>query len=153
MRTIRRYLWIVPVVVGLLFIAGGTYAIGEGFEAQTLVTAELQDEQVTTSKDASIPSAAVTDAETATVQAATIKEHTYGKYGPYAGMERDDPNRETYLKGLTLRNSLNMAVMGFKVSELVIGIGVLLIGLGLTEMFLMAPVLYWTRPEAQAAGS
>jgi hypothetical protein len=68
-------------------------------------------------------------------------------------MERDDPNRETYLKGLTLRNSQNMAVKGFRVSELVIGIGALLIGLGLTEMFLMAPVLYWTRPEAQVAGS
>jgi hypothetical protein len=68
-------------------------------------------------------------------------------------MERDDPNRETYLKGLALRNSLNMAVMGFRVSEFVIGIGVVLIGLGLTEMCLMAPILYWTRPEAQAAGS
>ena len=45
MRTIRRYFWIVPVVVGLMFIAGSTYAIGEGLEAQTSVTAELQDEQ------------------------------------------------------------------------------------------------------------
>ena len=95
----------------------------------------------------------MTDAATATVQAATLKEHTYGKFGPYAGMERDDPNRETYRKGLTMRNSLNMAVMGLRVAELVIGIGALLIGLGLTEMFLMAPVLYWTRPEAQGAGS
>lgn len=46
MRAILRYLWIVPVVVGLMLIAGDTYTIGEGLDAQTLVTAELQDKRL-----------------------------------------------------------------------------------------------------------
>lgn len=151
MTLIRRYLWIIPVVIGLVFVGAGWYTIGEGFEARDLVRAELADEQVVTSKDASIPSTLVMNVATAEVQAATIKEHTYGQFGPYSGMERDDPNRDTYLKGLTLRNSLNMAVLGFKISELVVGIGVLIIAVGVVDIFLIAPVLFWTRgtePEA-----
>lgn len=145
MTVIRRFLWIVPVVIGLVFVAAGAYTISEGFGARDLVRAELADEQVKTSDTASIPGAWVTDVATAEVQAATIKEHTFGQFGPYSGMERDDPNRETYLDGLTLRNSLNMAVLGFKISELVVGIGALIIGLGVAHIALLAPVLYWGR--------
>jgi len=145
MTTIRRLLWIVPVAIGLVFVGAGAYTIGEGIEARDLVRAELADEQVMTGEDAAIPSTLVTDAATAEVQAATIKEHTFGEFGPYSGMERDDPNRETYLKGLTLRNSLNMAVLGFKISDLVVGIGTLIIGLGVAHITLLAPVLYWNR--------
>ena len=145
MTVIRRFLWIVPVVIGLVFVAAGAYTISEGFGARDLVRAELADEQVKTSDTASIPGAWVTDVTTAEVQAATIKEHTFGQFGPYSGMERDDPNRATYLDGLTLRNSLNMAVLGFKISELVVGIGALIIGLGVAHIALLAPVLYWGR--------
>ena len=145
MTVIRRFLWIVPVVIGLVFVAAGAYTISEGFGARDLVRAELADEQVKTSDTASIPGAWVTDVATAEVQAATIKEHTFGQFGPYSGMERDDPNRATYLDGLTLRNSLNMAVLGFKISELVVGIGALIVGLGVAHIALLAPVLYWGR--------
>ncbi|HJM75246.1 MAG TPA: hypothetical protein QGI71_05215 [Dehalococcoidia bacterium] len=99
------------------------------------------------SETASIPGAWVTDVATAEVQAATIKDHSFGQYGPHNGMERDDPNRETYLEGLTLRNSLNMAVLGFKISDLVVGIGALVIGLGVAHITLLAPVLYWGRGD------
>ncbi len=145
MTLIRRRLWIVAVVLGVAFIAFGTYTITAGLDAKDLVRAELEDEQVVTSKDASIPNTLVTNAATAEVQAATIKEHTYGRFGPYSGMEREDPNRDTYLKGLTLRNSLNMAVMGFKVADFVVGVGALVVVIGLTNTFMFAPLLYWTR--------
>ena len=82
-----------------------------------------------------------------------IREHTLGEIGPYSGMERDNPQRETYLNGVTLRNPLNMAVLGFNVSNLVIGIGVLVVVIGLTNIAVMAPVLFWTRGEAPTAGA
>jgi hypothetical protein len=145
MTVVRRFLWVVPVVIGLVFVAAGAYTISEGIGARDLVRAELADEQVKTSETASIPGAWVTDVATAEVQPATIKEHTFGQFGPYSGLERDDPNRETSLKGLTLRNSLNMAVLGFKISDLVVGIGALIIGLGVAHITLLAPVLYWGR--------
>jgi hypothetical protein len=145
MTLIRRQLWIVAVVMGIAFIALGTYTITEGLDAKDLVRAELEDEQVVTSSDASIPDTLVTNAATAQAEAEIIKEHTYGRFGPYTGMEREDPNRDTYLKGLTLRNSLNMAAMGFQVSDFVVGVGALVVVIGLTNTFMFAPLLYWTR--------
>ncbi len=55
-------------------------------------------------------------------------------------MERDDPRRETYITGLTLRNSLNLAVVSFGVADLAIGLGVVTIVLGLIIAGLAVPV-------------
>ena len=38
-------------------------------------------------------------------------------------MGRDDPNRDVYIKGLTLRNTLNLAIVGFGVADLANGVG------------------------------
>ncbi len=53
--------------------------------------------------------------------------------------------RDSYLNGLTLRNSLNMAVMGFGVADLAIGTGAVIILLGIATLGLAVPVLYWAR--------
>lgn len=151
MGLIHRALWISAVVLGAVFIGFGAFTISEGFAAKDLIRAELADEQVMTARDASIPGVPVTSEATARAQAEAIKGHTYGEYGPYSAMERDDPNRETYLKGLTLRNSLNLAAMGFKVTDLVIGVGALIVAIGVVDMVLLAPVLYWTRPRVHEA--
>ncbi len=148
LQRIRRYMWVVPVLIGLVFVGAGVYMITEGLAAKNEVHDTLVAEQITTSDDATIPGALVESAATARAQEVLIREHTLGEMGPYSGMERDDPQRETYLKGVTLRNALNMAVLGFNVSNLVIGIGALVVVIGLTNISVMAPVLFWTRGEA-----
>ncbi len=55
-------------------------------------------------------------------------------------MDRDDPNRQTYITGLTLRNSLNLAVVSFGVADMTVGLGVVTIILGLIIAGLAAPV-------------
>ncbi len=145
---IRRYMWVVPVLIGLVFVGAGVYMITEGLAAKNEVHNTLVAEQIITSDDATIPGALVDSAATARAQEELIREHTLGEMGPYSGMERDGPQRETYLKGVTLRNALNMAVLGFNVSNLVIGIGVIVVVMGLTNITVMAPVLFWTRGEA-----
>ncbi len=82
----------------------------------------------------------VEDVETAKAQQDTIEAHTFGRFGPYSGMERDDPNRDVYIKGLTLRNALNLAVVGFGVADLAIGIGWVTVVLGLMIAGLAIPV-------------
>ena len=145
---IRRYLWVVPVLIGLVFVGAGVYMISEGVAAKNEVHDTLVAEQITTSDDASIPGVLVDSAATARAQEALIREHTLGEMGPYSGLERGDPQRETYITGVTLRNALNMAVLGFNVSNLVIGIGAIVVVMGLTNITVMAPVLFWTRGEA-----
>ena len=55
-------------------------------------------------------------------------------------MERDDPNLEVYLNGLTIRNALNLAIVGFGVGDMAIGLGAVTIVLGLIIAALAVPV-------------
>ena len=112
-------------------------------------------ENVTTSKDTvnfGVPAGVlVMDAKTAEAQSEVIKMHNIERYGLYSEMERDDPNRATYIKGLTLRNSLNMAVMGFGVADLAMGMGAIIILMGVGTMAFLAPVVYLATAEEDNA--
>ena len=144
---IRRFMWLGAVVLGFVFIAAGVYMVSEGLSAKDQVHDTLVAERITTAEDASIPNAAVNDAATAEAQANVIKAHTLesteGK--TYAEMDREDPQRALYLNSVSLRTALNLAVMGFKVSDLVIGMGAFIIVVGATNLLLTAPLLYWLR--------
>jgi hypothetical protein len=152
LTVIRRNLWIAVVGVGITFIGAGLFMVNEGMAAKDLVRDRLVAEQITTSEDAAVPSALVEDVATAEAQEALITEHTLGRYGPYSGMERGDPNRDTYLKGVTLRTALNVAGMGFKVGDLVIGIGPFICAVGLANVFLIAPLAYVIGRDEQKGG-
>jgi hypothetical protein len=85
----------------------------------------------------------VDDAETARAQADVIKEHTLGTWGPYSELPRDDPRRAQFIDGVTLRTALNAAAMGFGVTELVIGTGILVLIAGAATLVLATPGLYF----------
>ena len=55
-------------------------------------------------------------------------------------MERDGPNKDVYIKGLALRNALNLKVVGFGVGDLAIGLGAVIIVLGVIFAGLAVPV-------------
>lgn len=148
MQLAKRYGWVAAVLVGLAFVVLGSLYVGLGVDASNRIRAALAEEHVTTGQDASIPGVPVLDAATAEAQAALIKEDTLGQFGPYALMARDDPNRDVYLKGLILRNSLGLSVLGFGVADLAVGTGAIVILLGFTSLGLLAPVLYAVRGVA-----
>jgi hypothetical protein len=104
---------------------------------------ELRAEQITTSQDARIPGVLVDDAETARAQADVIKQHTLGTWGPYSQLPREDPRRAQFIDGVALRTALNMAVMGFGVTDLIIGAGVLVLAAGAATVLLATPGLYF----------
>ena len=65
-------------------------------------------------------------------------------------MDREDPNRATYLKGVTLRNVLNMAVMGYGVADLATATGAIIMLIGFAAGAMGEPILYlaWGRVPA-----
>ena len=145
MRTARQYLWIGGIAFGLVLVALGIFFVIEAQSAKATIRAALADEEVVTSEDAAIPGVPVTDTSTAQAQADVIKKHSVDRYGTYASMERDDPNRATYLSGLTLRNSLGLAILGFGVSDLALASGVVILIMGVGTLGLGVPALYWVR--------
>jgi hypothetical protein len=57
--------------------------------------------------------------------------HLHEDYGSYGETERDSAERASYLAGTTLRNSLNLAVLGFGVTTIALGAGVFMLITGI----------------------
>ena len=140
MLTFSKGAVIVAVLLGIGMVVLGSIFVYMGFDAKEDIKEALRQEKVITSKDATIPGVLVEDAATARAQQDAIEAHTFGRFGPYSGMERDDPNRDVYLKGLTLRNALNLAAVGFGVGDMAIGLGAVTVVLGLIIGALAVPV-------------
>jgi hypothetical protein len=147
---VRHYIWLAPLAIGVAFIAAGAYMIIEGRDAKAEVRSAIVRENITTSEDASIPNVLVNNAERAKSEAAVIEKHVLEMTGgkTYAEMERDDPDRATVLNAVTLRTALNLAVMGFKVSDLVIGLGLFMLVIGATFILFIAPAVYYSAQVA-----
>jgi hypothetical protein len=166
----RYWFWLAPIVLGVAFIAGGLYMVSEGRTAKDEVRDAIVRENITTSEDASIPNVQVNSAATAKAQAEAIEAHTLKTTGgeTYATVDRyiaadgvgttsnkeeallgpdgnpvANPARNTAFQGAALRTSLNLAVMGFKVSDLVIGMGFLMVAIGGTFVLFLAPAVYY----------
>ncbi|MFC1906034.1 hypothetical protein ACFLWJ_00935, partial [Chloroflexota bacterium] len=69
----------------------------------------------------------------------TLKAHR-SHSGFYTELDRTDPGRATILDAMTMENSLNMAQMGFGLSNFALGAGVtlLIIGVGFGAIGLAA---------------
>ena len=149
-HVIRHYIWIAPLVLGLVFIGAGIYMLTEGIRAKDEVRDAVVSEGIITSEDSSIPNVLVDSADTAKAESDVIEVHyleiTGGK--TYAELDRDDPNRETAFRAVQLRTSLNLAIMGFKVSDLVIGMSAFMIVMGATFIIFMAPAVFYSAQVA-----
>ena len=143
---ISHYIWIAPMVLGLVCIGVGIYMMTAGQSAKDEVRDSIVSENIITSEDASIPNVLVDNAAKAKAEADVIGVHyleiTGGK--TYADLDRDDPNRETAFRAVQLRTSLNLAVMGFKVADLVIGLGVFMIVVGASFIIFIAPAVFYS---------
>ena len=140
MQTISKMAVAVALLLGAGMVVLGVTFISMGYDTKGDIRAALKKEKVITGSDSAIPGVLVEDVVTAKAQQDTIEAHTFGRFGPYSGMERDDPNRDVYLKGLTLRNALNLAVVGFGVADLAIGGGAVTVLLGLIIAGLAIPM-------------
>ena len=140
LRTFSKIAVVVAILLGIGMVALGVIFVLMGYGAKSDIREALLKEKVITGADSAIPDVLVEDVETAKAQQDTIEAHTFGRFGPYSGMERDDPNRDAYIKGLTLRNALSLAVVGFGVADLAIGIGWVTVVLGLMIAGLAIPV-------------
>ena len=149
-KVVRHWIWVAPLILGVVFVASGVYMMNEGQNAKNEVRDAIVAENIITAEDASIPNVQVNSAATAKAQADVIEKHTLGITGglTYAELDPDDPLRETAFTAANLRTSLNLAVMGFKVSDLVIGMGAFMVVIGATFVVFMAPAVYYSAAVA-----
>ncbi len=133
MGRLRIYGAIFVIVLSIVSIAVGGVFIAQGLTTKQLIVDGLRSERVTLAIEESeaLSDEMVDTLEEAQVAAETITQHLRERYGTYADTARGSEERATYLDGLTLINSLNLAAMSFGMVTVIIVSGVLLIIMGL----------------------
>lgn len=138
MAKLLKRSWIGALVLGIVLVGAGAFMVYEGRMAHNDVRDTLAGEKVVSSEDADIPLVPVTGPAEAKAQANAIKEHSLKITGgkTYGELDRNDPNRATALQAITLRTALMESYMAFRTSDLVSGIGAIVILLGLSHVAL-----------------
>lgn len=161
----RHLPWVATLLIGLCLLGAGLFFIVKGQDTRGLIRDNLATQDVTTSADSEQFGVAdglpVLDAKTASAQAKVIEMHSTSIKGNilvsgmpttlhYVDMKKElfvtpeaySAARATYITGLTLQNSLNMAVMGFGIAEMAIGAGLVIVIAGAATLLLATPSLY-----------
>ena len=157
---IRKLFPIGLILLGAVFLGAGVYTVGRGLDAKDQVRAELLAQNISTPEDASIPNARVDSVATARSMADIIDHHalsstdglTYSEMGRFmakdgspagtsdeklavvneaTGRPVANPLRDVAFQAASLRTSLYSSVMAFEVSNLVTGLGLMIVVLGL----------------------
>jgi hypothetical protein len=149
---------ILLIVLGVVFLGAGTYTVSRGFDAKDQVRGELVAQNITTPDDASIPGVQVNSVGTARSMADIIDHHaregsgglTYSQMGRFMAADGDPAGtsdeaaalvgadgkpvanalRNTAFQASALRTSLYTSVMAFEISNLVVGLGLMILVLG-----------------------
>ncbi len=128
----NKKLVVTVLLVAIISIAMGGFFISQGIGKSNLIVEAMRLEQVTYGgADGEIEGIIDTPQE-AQIMANILREHRLESYGHYSELERDDPNRETILKALTMENSLNLAQLGYGLCDVVKATGAFMIVIGLT---------------------
>ncbi len=135
MGRISRYLAIIVLLLGAASLAMGITFIFQGASVRAMIAEGLRAEKVTLGieEGSGNPGNVIDTAQEAQVEQDTLEEHLRDSYGTYGDTKRGSDERATYLDGTILRNSLNLAVMGFGVTTIVTvsGIFMLIVGIAL----------------------
>lgn len=125
-----RSLTITVVALGVVAVALGIVFIVNVFVTQGQISESLRAEQVTLGIPEN-PGDVVDTAREAQVAQGIIEEHLRENYGTYGDTERGSAERDSYLDGTPLRNSLNLALMGFGISQMLLSTGTFMVLTGI----------------------
>lgn len=156
MKLIGKWAWLGAIAFGIVLFGAGLFMVSEGRAARDDVRDTLAAERIVTAEDAGIPLAPVTGPEEAKAQADVIFKHIMERTGgkTYAELDREDPLRTTYLQSVTLRTALMESYLAFKVSDLVVGMGLIVALLGASHAVLGLYLgLVVVRPFGQASAA
>jgi hypothetical protein len=133
--------------MGQFFMPEGTYMLPEG----TFATASggvTEDLNAAATDENGDPIRTTTDVAQAAKNSSDQPVRAWTSDRELAAKDANGspvPNalRTTAQTSAFLRTSLGVAVMGFKVSDLVVALGAFLVFLGVMQVLIMAPVTYW----------
>lgn len=130
---------------GTYVLPNGTYMTADGDATQDVALAATDDNgnPIITTTDETLAAKNSSDQPVRAWTSDRALAATDDSGNPVA-----NPLRTTALNSANLRTSLGVAVMGFKVSDLVVGLGAFMIVIGATSILFMAPAVYYAADVA-----
>jgi hypothetical protein len=133
-----RGLSILVIFLGLVAVVVGAVFISQGIAKDNLLVTAMQQEKITLGieSDKLAEGEVIDNAKEAEVAGDTVREHRHGiaeTYGDLLGGKQYDPTNPqqlTYAQALNLENYLYLAVLGFGVTQVVMGTGAFMIIMG-----------------------
>ena len=135
----KRNVAVLVLFIGIINIVIGAIFIGQGIAKNNLLITAMRQEQITLR----IPSEALAEGELidtskeAEIAGDTVREHRHSiapTYGDLLGGNQFDatnPQHLTYAQALNLENYLYLAVLGFGVTQVVMGSGAFMVITGI----------------------
>ena len=123
------------VVAILAFVVGGVSALG-GLGGIVYTYQQAAVENITTPGDAAIAEAPVRGPLTMWAQSDIITEHQLDRTDGqrYAEMDREDPDRMSWIDATALTTVLGLGIISYAFSAFAIAVGIVLIGMGLVVL-------------------
>src|SRR4051812_34611435 len=131
MKTLLRFSSLLAIITGIIMIVAGLWAICFTYKNVT-------QEKIVTPPDASIPNAPVAGPFTLKAQADIIRHHVLGMTAglTYAEMPRTAENRDLWVTATTLTTALNLGIITYVFSGLIVLFGAISIWTGIIFFFL-----------------
>ncbi len=149
MNGLLIYEFVGTSLLGTILIMLGVILVVNGLRTRAMIRLALAEENASTGAPLEDGTEIqVVDAETAQIRVNQIKDHTLGRLGPFQALIRakEQESADFFLKGLTIRTALNLAIASFGVANLATATGAALISIGLGTLALGLPLLFWLRP-------
>jgi hypothetical protein len=125
---------------GTYMLPNGTYMTADGGTTQDVAAAAKDDEgnPINTTTDEALAAKNSSDQPIRAWTSDREAAATDAEGSPVSNSLRNTAQTSAFL-----RTSLGVAVMGFRVSDLVVGLGAFLLFMGLMNVIIIAPVTYW----------
>lgn len=126
MKKLLKSSSVLAIVAGLIFVVAGAWGISFTYD-------NVSREKIVTPADSSMPNIEVRGPLSLKVQADIIREHTLKLTGgkTFAEMPRDDKTRDIWITATTLMTALNLGIVTYVFSGLVLVIGLISIWTGI----------------------
>ena len=139
---------LVMVLLGVVAIALGGFFVQLGFDKANYLTEKMLEQNITYTAAGGTIVGVIDNPQEAQEMADVLQEHS-AAIGNYSQLKRDDPARQQILNALTMTNSLEMAVMGFGLTDVVKASGAFMVLVGLGFLLIAVPAIRRRKTDSQ----
>lgn len=122
----------IVLIAGLVSVAIGGFFIAQGFAKADFIKEKMITQKITYGGAEGTINGIIDTPEEAQAMADILEEHRTQNFGYYTELTRDDPKRAQILQAMTMESALDLAVVGYGLTDVVKASGAFMVLVGLT---------------------